>query len=98
MEKESEANRIVEDAKAQADEIKKKGQEKGEEVYKKTYEQAVAKAKQRSLEFKEHAKEDAQHDAKIFLQQAEEKIKTIRTKAEKKIDKAVDAILNEILT
>ena len=98
LEKEREAEKIIQDARNQAEQIKVDAQKKAEEVSKNTYQKTIADAKQKSVEIKESARTDAEAEAQIFLKRAEKLKKKIRTLGEKKFDEAVDSILHEIMS
>ena len=98
IDEEREANKIVQEAKAQAEKIKNEAQEEAEEIHRKTYDKIVAEAKRRFAELKKQAKESAEREAEIFLRQAEDQINEIQTKAKKKFGGAVNATLDKILS
>lgn len=98
MEKEREAEKIIQDARNQAEQIKLNAQKKAEEVSKKTYQKTIDDAKQKSVEIKEKARNDAEAEAQIFLKRAEKMKKKIRNLGEQKFDEAVDSILHEIMS
>ena len=97
MEKEREAEKIIQDARNQAEQIKVDAQKKAEEVSKNTYQKTIADANKMSLEIKETARTDAEADAQIFLKHAEKMKKKIRSLGEQKFKEAVDSILHEIM-
>lgn len=98
LEKEREAERIIQEAKEQAEEIRKNAQEQAEVVYRETYQETIAEARRKSIEIKVQAKEIAESEAKIFIKRAENLKKKILVSAEQKFWKAVDSIIDEILS
>ena len=98
LEKEREAEKIIEQAKEQADKIRKNAQEKGETVYKETYQETIAEARRKTIEITEQAKEIAESEAQIFIKRAEKLKKKILASAEQNFCKAVDSILDQILS
>jgi vacuolar-type H+-ATPase subunit H len=98
IDKEREADKIVQEAKAQAEKIRNGAQKRTETVYRKTYEQIVSKAERRSTELKKQVKESAEREAEIFLRDAKEQMQEIQTQAEKKFGEAVNTVLEEILS
>ena len=98
LEKEREAENIIQQAKEQAERIRKNAQEMGETVYKETYQETIAEARRKSIEIKEQAKQIAESEAQIFIKRAEKLKKKILVGAEQKFCKAVDSILDEILS
>ena len=98
MEKEREAEKIIQDARNQAKQIKLNAQKKAEEVSKKTYQKTIDDVKQKSVEITEKARSEAEAEAQIFLKRAEKMKKKIRNLGEQKFDDAVDSILHEIMS
>ena len=98
IEKEKEAEKIILDAKAQAERLRKQAQKKGEEIYGEIFRGAIAQAKHRSIEIKEQARIDAERDAQIYLKRAEREKKQISKDTEEKFGEAVNTVLIEILT
>jgi vacuolar-type H+-ATPase subunit H len=98
LEKEREAEKIIKDARNQAEQIKLNAQKEAEEVSKKTYQKTIDDAKQKSVEIKEKARNDAEAEAQIFLKRAEKMKKKIRNLGEQKFDEAVDSVLHEIMS
>ena len=98
LEKEREAEKIINQAKEQAEKIRKNAQEQAEFVYRETYQETIADARRKSIEIKEHAKEIAESEAQIFIKRAEKLKKKLLVSAEQKFSEAVDSILNEILS
>ena len=98
LEKEREAEKIIQQAKEKADKIRKNAQKKGETVYMETYQRTIAEARRKSMEIKEHAKQIAESEAQIFIKRAEKLKKKILASAEQKFCKAVDSVLDEILS
>jgi vacuolar-type H+-ATPase subunit H len=98
LEKEREAEKIIQQAKEQADKIIKNAQEMGEIVYRETYQNTIDGARRKSIAIKEQAKQIAESEAQIFIKRAEELKKKILINAEQKFCKAVDSILNEMLS
>jgi len=98
LEKEREAEEIIQQAKEQAERIRKNAQEMSETVYKETYQETISEARRKSIEIKEQAKQIAESEAQIFIKRAEKLKKKILATAEQKFCTAVDSILNEILS
>ena len=83
-ENEKEAERMVREAQTQAERIRSEAQQKAETTYEKTWKAEIIKVERQCSELKEKARERAKAEAEVYLRQAEEKIKEIRGKAEKK--------------
>jgi vacuolar-type H+-ATPase subunit H len=98
LEKEREAEKIIQEAKIQAEKIRKNAQEKAEAFYRETCQDTIAEARRKSIEIKEQAKKDAESEAQIFIKRAEKLKKKLLVSAEQKFSEAVDSILNEILS
>ena len=98
LDKEREAEKIMQKAKEQAEKIRKNAQEKAEAVYRETYQNTITEARRKSIEIKELAKKDAESEAQIFVKRAETLKKKILVSTEEKFGEAVDSILNEILS
>ena len=98
LEKEREAEKIIQYAKEQANKIIKDAKEKAETVYRETYQDTIAEARRKSIETKQQAKEIAESEAQIFIKHAEKLKKKIRVNAEQKYREALDLVINEILS
>jgi F0F1-type ATP synthase membrane subunit b/b' len=96
-EAEKEAQRIIDAANIQAQEVRRKVAEEAEKAYEETYRQVIIEAKQRAAEAEKKAKSEAEHKTKTILQQAEEQLTSIRAKVKENFDKAVNAALGEVL-
>ena len=98
LEKEREAEKIVNEARKKAQEIEAKAQEKAELVYKQTHQETINEAKRKAIETKEQAKKDAEAEAQVFIERAESLKKKLVKSAKKNFDEAVNTVLQEILT
>lgn len=98
LEKEREAEKIIEAAREKAEKIKNNAQEKADKVYAKTYQDTINEARSKSVEIKEQAKKNAVNKAQVFIKRAEKLKKKIKVCADHNFTEAVDSILNEILS
>ncbi len=98
LEKEREAEKIIQEAKKQANKIRNNAREKAETVYRETYQATIAEARRKSIETKQQAKEIAESEAQIFIEHAEKLKKKILVNAEQKFSEALDFVINEILS
>ena len=98
LEKEREAEQIVNNARKNAQKIEIQAKEKAERVYKQSYQETIEQAKQEAVLLKECAKEDAESDAQGFVVNAEKMKKKLVASAEQNFDEAVNMVLEEILS
>jgi vacuolar-type H+-ATPase subunit H len=98
LEKEREAEKIVNEAKEKAKRIIENAEEEAKELYKGIYQKTIDQAKSESKKIKDKTKKIAESDAQIFLETAEEKKERIRKLAKKNFERAVNHALNEILS
>ena len=98
LEKEREAENIVNNARKKAQKIETDVQEKAQLVYKQAYEETIKQAKREAIALKECAKKDAESNAQRFVENAEKMKKKILTSAKQNFDAAVNSVLEEILS
>ncbi|MCW8801862.1 MAG: hypothetical protein OQK81_00735 [Candidatus Bathyarchaeota archaeon] len=98
LEKEREAETIVNNARKIAQKIETETEEKAELVYKQTYQETIEQAKQEAILLKEHAKKDAESNAQSYVINAEKTKKKLVAMAEQNYDEAVNMVLEEILS
>ena len=98
MEKEKEAGKILEEAKAQAARIEQAVREKAKEAFNEAYEQTIADAKRKASELKKKAMEvrARAHEAEMILRKAEGQTNKIRVRAKSKFEEAVSIAFGEI--
>lgn len=96
-EKEIEAKKIIEEALAQAEKIKREAELIALQEYEKAYKSAMGSFKQKIAELKEQMAESINLEVKNILSKAEEKAKEIEIRAKSRFDDAVETILNDIL-
>jgi vacuolar-type H+-ATPase subunit H len=96
-EKNIEAKRIIEDAKAQAEEMKEKAQQKSSKVYEITYNRFWEKANQEALELTREAARATEIEIEKIRSSSENAAKEIEEKAKKNFEEAVECALNIVL-
>lgn len=96
-EKETEAKKIIEEALAQAEKIKREAERIALQEYEKAYKSAMSSFNQRVAELKEQMAESVNREVKNILSKAEEKSKEIEIRAKSRFEDAVEMILNDIL-
>ena len=92
-----EAKRILEEAKAQAERIKKEGEQKASSRYGEVYAATISQAEQKAIDLKRDVAKKAEHELKDTLCQAEQQVKEIEAKATKNFERAVNIVLDEII-
>ncbi len=98
LETERKAEKIIESARKQAEEIRNTAQEKSKQVYSKTYQNTIDEARRKSVEIKEQAKQDAVNKAQVFVKRAKKQKNELVVFADQNFTEAVDYILKEILS
>ena len=96
-EKNIEAKGIIEDAKAQAEEIKKEAQQKSSNVYEITYNRLWEKANQEALELTREAARATEIEIEKIKSSSENAAKEIEERAKKNFEEAVECALNIVL-
>lgn len=96
-EKNIEAKRIIEDAKAQAEEMKEKAQQKSSKVYEITYNRFWEKATQEALELTREAARASEIEIEKIKSRSENAAKEIEEKAKKNFEEAVECALYIVL-
>ena len=96
-EKNLKAKRIIEDAKAQAEEIKKEAQQKTSKFYEITYNRLWEKATQEALELTRKTARATEIEIKKIKSSSENVAKEIEEKAKKNFEEAVKCTLNIVL-
>jgi len=96
-EKNIEAKRIIEDAKAQAEEMKEKAQQKSSKVYEIAYNRFWEKANQEALELTREAARATEIEIEKIKSSSENAAKEIEEKAKKNFEEAVECALNIVL-
>lgn len=89
---------ILNGANAEAQRIKKEGEEKARKAFTEAYEEAIARAEQEAAQLVKSAKEDAVRETDGILQEAERQVGDMQAKARKNFDKAVGVVLGEVLS
>jgi vacuolar-type H+-ATPase subunit H len=96
-EKSIEAKRIIEDAKAQAEEMKEKAQHKSSKVYEITYNKFWEKASKEALESTREAARATEIEIEKIKSSSENAAKEIEEKAKTNFEDAVECVLNIVL-
>jgi len=89
---------ILNGANAEAQRIREEGEEKARKAFTEAYEDAIARAEQEAAQLIKSAKDDAIRESDSMLQEAEQQTRDLQAKARKNFDKAVGAVLGEILS
>lgn len=98
LEKEREAEDIVNAARKKAQKIEAEAQQKAELAYKNAYQETISKAKREAIILKERAKKDAESDAQVFIRNSKKMKNKLVVSAKKNFDEAVDSVLKQILS
>lgn len=93
---EREAREILDEAKFQAERIKRKTEEELMEVYRAAYKENLAEATYRSGKLVKEAREKAEHELKNIPNLFDRQIEEVQGKARKNFDSAVDFVFNEV--
>ena len=96
--REGEAAKMLDTAKAEAHRIAREAEEAAPKVHAKAYEEAIAAAEQEAAELKKRARELAGLKANESLQDAEQQMRSLREKMKTNLEAAVKAVLAEILS
>ena len=96
-EKNIEAKRIIEDAKAQAEEMKEKAQQKSSKVYEITYNRYWEKASQEALKLTREAAKVTEIEIEKIKSSSKNAAKEIEEKAKKNFEEAVEYAMNIVL-
>ncbi len=98
LEKEREAEDIVNAARKEAQKIEADAQQKAELVYKQAYQETISQAKREAILLKERAKKDAESNAQVFVSNAKKMKNKLVASAEENFDEAVNCVLEQILS
>ena len=93
---EKEAEKIIDDAKFQADRIKQKTDDEIMDIYRATYKENLAEATKRSEKLIKDSRAKAEHELKNIPNSFEKQIVKIQRKAKKNFGSAVDFVFHEI--
>ena len=95
--REGEATKITDAAKAEAQMIMRKAEEGSPRVLAEAYEEAIAAAEQEAAQIKRSARERAEFEAKTVLQDVERQMRSLQEKTKGNVEAAVKVVLAEIL-
>ena len=95
---ERESGKIVDVAKTQAEDIRRKTEENLGAVYRKTFDQSIVEAKRGTAELVQKTKENVKREVNKILQTNQIQIEELQKKANKNFEKAVDFVVNEIVS